>query len=68
MKMMAMMVMMIAMTPRGWRPVLTKSLRVRHRLASTSHRRELLRGRRANPAMVNGGGLHRAALTPTPLP
>ena len=62
-----MVMMMIATTPRGWRLALTKFSRARRKPTSTSRGRELLRGRRADPTMVNGGSLHRAALAPTPL-
>jgi len=45
MRMMAAMVTMIAMTPRGWRLVSTGSSRARLRPASTSRGRESQRGR-----------------------
>ena len=59
-------VMVIAMTPRGWRLVLTKSSRVRRKPTSMLRRREVLRGRRADPVMVNRGSPLRAVLAPTP--
>jgi len=44
-----------ATTLRGWRPVSTESSRARRKPTSSSHGRETLRGRRAGPAMANGG-------------
>ena len=67
MKTMATMVMMIAMTPRGWRLASTKSSRAHHKLMSTPRRREPLRGRRACLVTANRGSPRRAVLAPTPL-
>ena len=59
-------VMMIATIPRGWRLVLTKSLRARRKPMSTSRGWEPLRGRRAGPVTINRVCPHRAVLMPTP--